>query len=102
AGAVDCRADGADEEVGTGDRSEPRFKRRVSVDMEIELSRCTLRPFRNGDEADIVRQANNPNVARHLRDRFPQPYNWEDAEKWIEHAAKQSPALNFAICVEGL
>src|SRR5881397_113257 len=69
--------------------------------MEIRLELCSLRPFRDGDQADIVRQANNPNVARHLRDRFPQPYTWKDAEEWIEHAAKQSPALNFAICVEG-
>jgi ribosomal-protein-alanine N-acetyltransferase len=69
--------------------------------METPLPLCTLRPFRHGDEADIVRQANNPNVARHLRERFPQPYTWKDAEGWIGFAAKESPTLNFAICVEG-
>lgn len=60
----------------------------------------SLRPFCSGDEADIVEQANNPNVARHLRDRFPQPYTWKDAEDWIAFAARESPTLNFAICIE--
>ncbi len=68
--------------------------------MEIQLSLCVLRPCRQGDEADIVRQANNPNVARHLRERFPQPYTGKDAEAWIAIAAKESPTLNFAICVD--
>jgi len=68
--------------------------------MQIELAHCTLRPCRDGDQVDIVRHANNPNVAMHLRDRFPQPYTGADADEWISRVAKQSPALNFAICVE--
>ena len=68
--------------------------------LTIELQQCTLRRFRPGDEADIVRQANNPNVARHLRERFPQPYTWKDAEEWIAFAVKESPTLNLAICHE--
>jgi RimJ/RimL family protein N-acetyltransferase len=68
--------------------------------MEIKLERCTLRPFRRGDEEDTARQANNPNVALHLRDRFPQPYGLSDAAEWISHTAAESPPLNFAICLE--
>jgi RimJ/RimL family protein N-acetyltransferase len=68
--------------------------------MEIPLSVCTLRPCREGDQADIVRHANNPKVALHLRDRFPQPYTRTDADEWIARVAQQSPVLNFAICVE--
>src|SRR5687767_3162995 len=67
--------------------------------MEIRLPLCTLRPFRDGDQADIIRHANNLNVALHLRDRFPQPYTWSDAEAWIAFVARQLPPLNFAICI---
>jgi RimJ/RimL family protein N-acetyltransferase len=60
----------------------------------------SLRPCRDGDQADIVRHANNPNVARHLRDRFPQPYTLADADEWIARASGQSPVLNFVIAVD--
>ncbi len=59
---------------------------------------CLLRPYRDGDQADLVRLANNAKVAEHLRDLFPQPYTWADAENWIRHAAREQPNLNFAIC----
>jgi len=60
----------------------------------------SLRPCREGDQAEIVRQANNPRVAVHLRDRFPQPYTWKDADEWIARVAGQSPVANFAVTVE--
>jgi ribosomal-protein-alanine N-acetyltransferase len=56
-----------------------------------------LRPFRSGDEADLVRQANNPNVALRLRDYFPQPYTWRDAEEWVRRTSQEKRVLNFAI-----
>lgn len=60
-----------------------------------------LRPYRDGDQADLVRLANNPNVAAHLRDMFPQPYTWTDAENWVRRALRETPVRNFAICCEG-
>jgi [ribosomal protein S5]-alanine N-acetyltransferase len=62
--------------------------------------RSLLRPYREGDQADLVRHANNPNVARHLRDLFPQPYAWADADSWIRRSMSERPTLNFAICHE--
>lgn len=59
-----------------------------------------LRPYRDGDQANLVRLANNPNVAAHLRDMFPQPYTWTDAENWVRRAARERPVRNFAICHE--
>ena len=35
--------------------------------------RCTVRPWRARDVASVVRYANNANVSRYLRDRFPYP-----------------------------
>lgn len=68
--------------------------------MHIQLSVCALRPSRDGDQADIVHHANNPNVARHLRDLFPQPYTLKDASEWLARVARQSPPLNVAITID--
>ena len=43
-------------------------------DDSAAAQRCTLRRWRTSDAASLVRHANNLNVARHLRDRFPHPY----------------------------
>jgi len=60
----------------------------------------SLRPCRDGDQPDIVRHANNPNVARHLRDLFPQPYILKDANDWLARVSRQSPPLNLAITID--
>jgi ribosomal-protein-alanine N-acetyltransferase len=65
----------------------------------IHLPLCTLRPWRSGDEAELVRHANNPRVAEHLRERFPQPYTPADAAGWIAYTAGQPPGLNWAIAI---
>jgi len=63
--------------------------------------RCTLRPWRATDAPSIVRHANNLNVARHLRDRFPHPYTVKDAEQFLSFAAHEERPANFAIEVAG-
>ena len=47
--------------------------------MELKLERSTLRPFRRDDEPSLVRYADNRNVSRNMRDRFPYPYTAADA-----------------------
>ena len=68
--------------------------------MELKLSRCTLRSWRRGDEASLVRYADNRNVSRNLKDRFPSPYTAADAEAWITYASGQRPATSLAIAVD--
>jgi RimJ/RimL family protein N-acetyltransferase len=69
---------------------------------EIVLSRCTLRPWRAGDEPSLERHANNRNVSRNLRDRFPYPYTSADAKAWIAfNAGLTPPVQHFAIVVDG-
>jgi RimJ/RimL family protein N-acetyltransferase len=68
---------------------------------ELVLSRCTLRPWRAGDEASLERHANNRNVSRNLRDRFPFPYTAAEAKEWIAFTVGQTPTRHFAIVVEG-
>lgn len=68
--------------------------------MELRGERCTVRPWRSSDEGALVRHANNHNVARQLRDRFPHPYTSSDARRFIQLVAGAAPATNFAIVVD--
>ena len=66
--------------------------------MKLETERLVLRPWREGDEQDLVRHANNRNVWINLRDAFPHPYRLEDAREWIQRAVFASePSPNLAI-----
>jgi RimJ/RimL family protein N-acetyltransferase len=69
--------------------------------MELKLRKCTLRPWRRGDEESLVHHANSYNIWRNVRDRFPHPYTLEDAAWWIEHSSSEFPPSNFAIVVDG-
>lgn len=69
--------------------------------MEIVLSRCRLRPFRDGDQASIARYANNRQVWINLRDRFPHPYARADADAWVQQVAGQDPPRQCGVEVEG-
>jgi hypothetical protein len=41
--------------------------------MRLEGTRCIVRQWRTQDADALVRHADNINVARQLRDRFPHP-----------------------------
>lgn len=70
--------------------------------MELPTERLTLRPWRRGDEDALVREANDVEVWRTVRDRFPHPYTRADAERWIGHTlGLPGPPRNFAIVVGG-
>lgn len=69
--------------------------------MELRLSRCTVRSWRRGDEASLVKSANNRNIWLNLRDRFPHPYSDGDARQWMEWVLAERPETNFAIAVNG-
>ena len=62
----------------------------------------TLRPFKDGDEASLVANANNIKVFNNVKDTFPHPYTYEDAVWWV-NANKQTdqPITCFAIDVNG-
>ncbi len=49
----------------------------------------------------MVRHANNHEVSRRLRDRFPHPYTRADAEWWMASTKQQDPQTQFAIEVDG-
>ena len=69
--------------------------------MTITLKNSILRPWRPSDAASLVKHANNPNVARNLRDLFPSPYTPDDAARWFEILKSLPPCSHFAIEVQG-
>ena len=69
--------------------------------MEIQIRDFLIRGWHRGDEASLVRHANNPNVSRNLREIFPYPYTADDATRWITHASSKTPTTDFAIVIDG-
>lgn len=69
--------------------------------MEIILASLTLRPWAESDAKALLEHANDPEVAKNLRDRFPQPYTKHDAEAWITFCRAQTALTHFAIVVGG-
>ncbi|MGK2965601.1 MAG: GNAT family N-acetyltransferase [Tepidiformaceae bacterium] len=66
--------------------------------MQIPLTHAVLRPWTLDDAESLVRHANNENVSRWLRDRFPFPYTAEDAVSYVAGASTQAePFRSFAI-----
>jgi RimJ/RimL family protein N-acetyltransferase len=70
------------------------------TEILLDLEGHRLRRFRETDVDDLVRHANDPEVARWLRDRFPQPYTADDARSWIAMAREESQPWKFAIVDE--
>jgi RimJ/RimL family protein N-acetyltransferase len=69
--------------------------------MELKGERVSIRPWRSDDAPSLARHANNRNVARQLRDRFPHPYTIADARQFIQMASGARPTTMFAMVVDG-
>jgi [ribosomal protein S5]-alanine N-acetyltransferase len=69
--------------------------------MQLTGSLCTLRPWLAADADALAKYANNSNIARNLRDRFPHPYTLRDAKAFIRSCATVRPHVSFAIVVDG-
>ena len=69
--------------------------------MILETPTCRVRPPRLGDAPSLAECANDFEVWRNLRDRFPHPYTVHDAEDWIRRNGDQEPAVTFFIDVGG-
>jgi RimJ/RimL family protein N-acetyltransferase len=69
--------------------------------VTLEGAHCRVRSWRLNDLDALVRHANNINVARQLRDRFPHPYTKSDGLGFIDQALTNPPHTNFAIDAGG-
>jgi RimJ/RimL family protein N-acetyltransferase len=69
--------------------------------VRIELGAYEIRDWTKRDMRALVRYANNPRIARWLRDRFPCPYTLSDAEAFLAAVAQQAVRTTFAIATPG-
>ena len=67
----------------------------------LQGERCLVRAWQKGDATSLVEHANNLNVAKYLRDRFPHPYTLKDARDFLKHAVSAGDPTNLAIEVDG-
>lgn len=59
-----------------------------------------LRQWRISDAENLVKYANNPNIANKVRDSFPHPYSLIDANNFIQFASTKCPNSIFAITID--
>jgi ribosomal-protein-alanine N-acetyltransferase len=69
--------------------------------MLLSGQRCVVRFWRSSDAESVVLHANNQNVARQLRDRFPYPYTRAHATAFLKAATTAERPTNFCIDVNG-
>jgi ribosomal-protein-alanine N-acetyltransferase len=62
-----------------------------------------MRKWRPEDAVNVARYANNEKIARNLRDAFPYPYTFQDAERFLKACAAgdETRQLYRAIAVAG-
>lgn len=65
------------------------------------MNKCKLRPWHISDLENLVKYANNWNIAKNMTDKFPYPYTQSDGKKFIEFATKNDPIHIFAIDIDG-
>jgi RimJ/RimL family protein N-acetyltransferase len=73
----------------------------MPVPTEIPLPHALLRPWRVTDAESVARHADDREVWRNMRDRFPHPYTLDDARQWLQFVATVPSGTNFAIDVGG-
>ena len=64
------------------------------------MTHFTLRRWQTGDEHALVKYANNYNIWKNVRDSFPHPYTYSDAEAWIQLCNAEQLPTTFAIEVD--
>jgi [ribosomal protein S5]-alanine N-acetyltransferase len=57
-----------------------------------------LRPYCMGDAHSLAALADNPKIARNMRNQFPSPYRLEDAVGWLSTSVNHDPLVDFTIC----
>ncbi len=65
------------------------------------MASILLRPWQNSDLDNLVKYANNKNVANMLMDRFPSPFTPEIGEEFIQRNSRHTPENVLAITNNG-
>ncbi|ORY62253.1 acetyltransferase, partial [Pseudomassariella vexata] len=63
----------------------------------VVTEKCYIRPYEHSDATASQPAANDPEVSRFLRNRFPSPYTLENAHSFIKMAIEARPVVDFAV-----
>jgi RimJ/RimL family protein N-acetyltransferase len=66
-------------------------------EMNLKIGKYMIRDWRPNDASSIVKYANNKKIWLNLRDAFPHPYQFSDAENFLSKIVRQNPRTIFAI-----
>ncbi len=70
-------------------------------ELTMDCGLCRLRPFRMEDAGTLARHANNRKIAERLRDRFPHPYTFEDAKRFLSLVTtRDEDSREFVLAIE--
>lgn len=67
----------------------------------LQTPSCTLRRWSPSDASSLAVHANNPRIARRMRDGFPYPYRLEDADRFITMACEGTRGVMLVIDCQG-
>lgn len=68
--------------------------------INLKIGQYQIREFLTKDVETIVKNANNREVSKYMRDSFPYPYTKENAVQWIDFVKNNYSKLFFAIADE--
>ena len=71
-----------------------------SASINLRFEKYQIREFLANDVEAIVKNANNREVSKYMRDSFPYPYTKDNAVQWIDFVKKNYSSLFFAIANE--
>ena len=69
--------------------------------LDLPIAGAEVRTWQERDLEPLVRIANNRDVARNLRDRFPHPYDAVDGLGFLHWVAQQPVESVWAIALDG-
>ncbi|KAK6081708.1 gcn5-related n-acetyltransferase [Seiridium cupressi] len=69
----------------------------VPVNAIVTTDKCFIRPYNVSDAASLSAAANDPEIARFMRNKFPSPYTLDDAHFFINLSSERTPCVNYAI-----
>ena len=90
----DRPADGVPDGVGSLSQRERALTPRLQGEGFI------LRPWRANDLDSLLQHANDPEVSRGLRDRFPYPYTRDDGQAFLAGRVLTPGTLHLAIEID--
>lgn len=76
-------------------------QRERALTPRLEGQGFVLRPWHTDDLESLLRHANDPDVSRGLRDRFPYPYTRADGEAFLAGRVLTPGTLALAIEIDG-